>query len=69
MTVDAQEFEIELDFLDKTNYQLEIMKDGINSNKNAQDYKHLSRSIESSEKIRVEMHKGGGYTAILMKEK
>lgn len=68
MTVEAQEFEIDLDFLDKTLYQLEIMQDGINSDKNAQDYKHISSSIESSEKLRVKMNKGGGYTAILNKK-
>ncbi|NPD44799.1 glycoside hydrolase family 97 protein [Lentimicrobium sp. S6] len=69
MTVEEQEFEIELDFLEKASYQVEIMQDGINSDKNAQDYKHISTSIESSEKIQVKMHKGGGYTAILKKEK
>lgn len=69
MTVEAQEFEIDLDFLDNTAYQLEIMKDGINSDKNAQDYKHISSSIESSEKLQVKMHKGGGFTAIFKKEK
>ncbi len=68
MTVNAQEFDIELDFLDPTPYQLEILHDGINSDKNAQDYKRISSSITSSEKMKVKMNKGGGYTAILTKK-
>lgn len=68
MTVDAQEFDIELNFLDSIPYQLEIMQDGINSDKNAQDYKRISSSINSSEKLKIKMNKGGGYTAILTRK-
>lgn len=67
MTVDAQEFEIDISFLKPGLYQLEIMKDGINSDKNAQDYKRISTSIESSENMNIKMNKGGGFTAILNK--
>jgi len=68
MTVDAQEFEIDLDFLEDGNYIIDMMEDGLNSDKNAKDYKFTRSQINKSNKLSVKMNKGGGYAAIIYKK-
>jgi alpha-glucosidase len=65
MTVDAQEFQVDLRFLNTQDYQMAFMQDGINSDKNAQDYHLGSKTVSNKTKITVKMNKGGGFAAIL----
>lgn len=54
-----------LDFLPTGNYSITIMEDGINVDKNAQDFQISTRTITSTEKIELHMAGGGGWTAII----
>jgi alpha-glucosidase len=68
MTVEAQEFEIDLSFLEEGAYEIQIMQDGINSDKNAEDYRYSISEVSQSDKLKVRMHWGGGYAAVIKKK-
>ncbi|MFU8843739.1 MAG: glycoside hydrolase family 97 protein [Bacteroidales bacterium] len=57
-------FEIDLDFLDDGIWDVEILQDGVNANKHAEDYKSLSTQLKNTDRLKIEMAKGGGYTAV-----
>jgi len=65
MTDEAHAFDIDLSFLGSGNYQMTYFQDGVNVDKNAQDYSIGEETILSTNKISVSMSKGGGFTAIL----
>ena len=65
MTVDAQGFEVDLSFLEEGEYQVQLMEDGVNSDKNAEDYRFSVSQVSKMDKLKVKMHKGGGFAAIL----
>ncbi|MFC6859558.1 glycoside hydrolase family 97 protein [Zunongwangia atlantica] len=61
----ARTFEIDLSFLDdNTNYQLDWIEDGKNSDKVAKDYAKKSAKLTSEDKIEIKMNKGGGWIGI-----
>jgi len=68
MTVEAQEFQVDLSFLDKGEYEMTSMQDGINSDKNAQDYHVDSVTVNKESLYTVKMNMGGGFAAILKKK-
>jgi len=59
----AREMELDLSFLPAGNYSMEIFRDGINADRHAQDYKHLSQEVKQGDKIRISMVSGGGWLA------
>jgi alpha-glucosidase len=61
------EREIEIDLSTFTNgtYKAEMLTDGINANRNAEDYNYQTKEVKSSEKIKVTMKKGGGFVLVL----
>lgn len=61
---EARSFEISTDFLSGT-YEASIMQDGVNSDRYAQDYKHLTKIIARRETIYINMKSGGGFAAHL----
>lgn len=61
---ESREFEIELDFL-KGDFEMILMKDGINADRYAEDYVKETRSVSAGEKINISMAQGGGWAAIL----
>ncbi|CAM4406886.1 alpha-glucosidase [Pedobacter westerhofensis] len=61
----ARTFQVPLDFLDKGKYKIEILKDGINVDKHAADYRITVSNVNSGEVLSLDMAAGGGYTAIL----
>jgi len=65
MTDEAHAFDIDLSFLASGNYQMTYFQDGVNVEKNAQDYSIGEETVSSTTKISVPMSKGGGFTAIL----
>lgn len=67
MTVEPKEFEIGLSFLEEGKYEIQVMQDGINSDKNAEDYRFTVSEVSQSDKLKVEMHQDGGYAAIIRK--
>lgn len=60
--------EISLDFLDERSYQAEILKDGINADRAAEDYKIERKLVNKVTKIEMEMASGGGFVMILKPE-
>ena len=68
MTVDAQEFQVDLSFIKNNNFQMISMQDGINSDKYAQDYSISEQNITKKSSLTISMNKGGGFAAILKKK-
>lgn len=65
MSVDAKEFDLDLNFLYGKSYEMSIMQDGINADKNAQDYRRKTISVDKFTKMKIKLARGGGYAAIL----
>lgn len=57
----------DLSFLGNGKYTMQLWKDGMNANKNAQDYKMENRSIDSKSVININLAKGGGWVARISK--
>jgi alpha-glucosidase len=64
----ARSFEIDLDFLDDTNYQLEYIEDGLNADTRAIDYKKHSMIVRKTDKMKINLAPGGGWIGKVIKE-
>jgi alpha-glucosidase len=63
---EPREFTIDFSFLDEgKSYTAEIFRDGINSDRNANDYKKVVQSVKKGDKLTVQMAPGGGWAAKL----
>ncbi len=64
---DWKEREITLDFsfLSQGLWKAEIFRDGINADRNGNDYKIEEKNIVSGEKLKVKIAPGGGWTAVI----
>jgi alpha-glucosidase len=60
---DSRPVELDLSFLGEGKYKAEIFKDGVNADKNAQDYKHETIDIPADKKLKINMAPGGGFAA------
>lgn len=60
-----RELEIDLSFLENKNWDMQILEDGINANKHAEDYKIYSKSCKNTDNLKVKLAKGGGFSAII----
>jgi len=60
-------FNVELSFLGEGNYSMEVMKDGINASRHAQDYKREMSDVDKNAKVQINMAPGGGWAAIFTK--
>jgi len=65
----AREMTINLSFLDKGIYSAEIFKDGINAEKDATDYKREIINVTSTNKLIINLSKGGGFAIIISSKK
>lgn len=63
----ARELRFKSDFLPEGEYEMETYQDGINADRNAQDYKRMVTRIKSGNMIRAAMAPGGGFVAVLRK--
>jgi len=63
-----QEREIDFGFLGKGNYSAELFRDGINANRNAEDYKIEKMAVIANSKLTVKLASGGGWAAIIKKQ-
>lgn len=63
-----KDFTLELDFLEDGVYQVELAADGINAEKNPQDYKLENRQISSNDKLSFQLAPGGGFVARIYKK-
>lgn len=64
---EARTLEIDFDFLDKGNYRITIMKDGINADRNGMDFKKITKEITKDSQLNIKMAPGGGWAAIIEK--
>jgi alpha-glucosidase len=59
----ARDITLDLSFLGQGKYKAEIFKDGINANKDAEDYQKDTTVVTSSTQIKVHLAPGGGWAA------
>lgn len=64
----ARDFDIDLSFLGEGKYDIQIFRDGINTDRNAMDYRFEKDIVHKDSKIHISMSSGGGWAAILEKE-
>jgi len=62
---DARELTVDLSRIAKGNFQLEEFVDGINADRNGNDYKKSGRNISTDGAFKIKMTTGGGWVAIL----
>ncbi len=62
-----RDFNLDFSFLPKGNYKIDIWQDGINADRNANDYKKLSQEITNETKMNIHLAPGGGWAAIISK--
>jgi alpha-glucosidase len=62
-------FTISLAFLDDGKYTSEIMEDGVNADRYAQDYRRILRTVVGIDSLTIRLAPGGGWAAILTPEK
>jgi len=62
---EARTIHLDLSFLPKGIYTLDIFEDGVNANRNASDYRHHTVKINSEEGIDINLSKGGGWAAVI----
>ena len=63
-----RELEIDFSFLPSGEWQLELMKDGVNAEKFAEDYKKEIITIDNLTKHKIQLASGGGWVGILSKK-
>jgi alpha-glucosidase len=61
----SREFTINLSFLDDEEYTADIIKDGINADRYARDYKKEIKTVIKSDSLKIKLAQGGGWSAIL----
>lgn len=64
----ARNLTLDFSFLPQGNYQMEIFQDGINAERNAMDYKKVTRSIRSGEKLTIQLATGGGWATRIFRQ-
>ena len=60
-----REMELDLSFLPMGDYNIKIMRDGINAAKNAEDYKSETIKLSIPSKLKIKLAPGGGWAAII----
>ncbi len=61
----ARTMTLDCSFLPQGNYRIEIMQDGINAERNGNDYKKTVRKITNGTKLNLKLASGGGWAAII----
>ena len=62
---DRRNLEIALDFLPDGQYELEVWRDGVNADRNGQDFAHSTQTVSSRDKLTLELAPGGGWVGWL----
>jgi alpha-glucosidase len=58
---------IDTKFLPAGEYEMEVFEDGLNADRNAQDYKRSVKRIKSGDVLELGLAQGGGYVAVFRK--
>ena len=56
-------FTVDFSFLEEGTYMIDIYQDGINADRNAMDFKKVTKQITASDKIEIKLAPGGGLAA------
>lgn len=64
---DSRELQLDFSFLDDGAYDAEVIKDGVNADRDATDYKKEHININSGDKLNIQLSNGGGWAAIIEK--
>ena len=64
----SRDMNLDLSFLPPGKYSVEIFQDGINADSYASDYKHLKTKVQSGDKMKIHLARGGGWAARIMPE-
>lgn len=59
---------IELDFLDDQAYEAVLYLDGLNANRNAEDYRVLTKKVTKGDVLELDLKKGGGAVVVISRE-
>lgn len=59
---------LDLSFLPKGDYQIEIFKDGVNADRVGRDYKRVVETLPADRKVNIHLAPGGGWTAKITKK-
>jgi alpha-glucosidase len=62
-----RELEIDFSFLEKGTYAMEVMSDGLNTDRFAQDYTYEAMEIDNASNKKIKLASGGGWAAIITK--
>lgn len=62
---ESRDMTVDLSFLDNGQYKIEIMQDGINSERVGNDYKKVLRDVTKKDKLEIHLASGGGWAAII----
>jgi alpha-glucosidase len=66
---EERDVKLNLDFLSDGTYKAEIMKDGQNANKQAQDYKHETLLVTKDSVLPIHLAQGGGFAIKFVQQK
>lgn len=62
----SRELTVDFSFLDENReYEITIYQDGINADRNANDYKMIKKKITKNDKLKIQLAPGGGWAAII----
>lgn len=65
--IKQRSLEVDLSFLEDGEFEMEIMQDGLNTMKAANDYAHFVKRVNKLTKLTIPMASGGGWVAICKK--
>jgi len=60
--------DLDLSFLPAGNYTIDIFQDGMNADRQTEDYKHLKNNIKSGDRMKIHLAPGGGWAAKISPE-
>lgn len=61
----ARDIQIDFSFLGEGNYQAEIWQDGVNANRNANDFEKKTMEVTKNSKLTIHLAPGGGWVAMI----
>ncbi len=61
----ARDLDISLGFLGEGQHTADIFADGVNAGKDATDYQHTTKTVNSNDRLKIHLSSGGGWTAII----
>jgi alpha-glucosidase len=65
---DPRNLKINLSFLDKGEYEIEIWQDGLNAHRYAADFKKTIENVSSKSKLDIRLAPGGGWVAVIWRK-